>query len=256
MSEQRHNRNNKGGSCTNQNGGPILGLLLAAGGILIFLKQAGYIVLPSWAIIWPSIMIITGIFLAVTQGFKDMNWMVLVIIGGVFLTNSLFPALQLRQYIVPIILVSVGLSIVFWSIANKKTSEQNNTPTGWFNSYYGSTTSSSPEDFIKINSILSGINKKVTSTNFKGGKISCLLGGVQIDLSQADIDGTAVLNINEVWGGIELIVPPNWQVESNLSVLMGAVEDSRRQYSPTTSVANKILILNGSLLMAGVEIRS
>src|SRR5690606_19924657 len=186
---------------------------------------------------------------------KDMIWMVLVIIGVVFLSNSLFPALQLRQYIVPIILVSVGLSIVFWSIANKKTSEQNNTPTGWFNSYYGSTTSSSPEDFIKINSILSGINKKVTSTNFKGGKISCLLGGVQIDLSQADIDGTAVLNINEVWGGIELIVPPNWQVESNLSVLMGAVEDSRRQYTPTTSVANKILILNGSLLMAGVEIR-
>jgi predicted membrane protein len=256
MKKDRKIKKHRAGQCANQNSGPIIGVLLAMVGILIFLKQAGYVVLPSWSMSWPVIMIVIGIFMAITNGFKDMNWMVLIIIGGVFLTNNLFPELQLRKYILPIILVSVGFSILIWSLANKKSGSSDTEYGGLFSESIGYQHSTSPEDYIKISSILSGINKKVTSTNFKGGKISCMLGGAEIDLSKAEIQEVAVININEVWGGVKLIVPPHWQIESNLSVIMGAIDDKRRYYTPITSEPSKTLVLNGSLLMAGVEIQS
>lgn len=258
-SRSHRRRNNDFGN--NPNAATLFGLLLAILGIVIFLKQAGIIFLPSWSLLWPIVLIIVGIYIAVVNGFRDMNWLVLVLIGTIFLLNNLFPELQIRKFILPIVLVSIGLTILLKSLVNRNYTEDSSASSsssfpGFGHSSGGLTTTSS-DNYLKISSILSGVSRKVTSSDFKGGKISCFMGGAEIDLSQADIQEIAYLSIDQVWGGVTLIVPSNWKIESNVSVILGSVEDSRRinQVAATDST-NKTLVLNGSILMAGVEINS
>ena len=60
------------------------------------------------------------------------------------------------------------------------------------------------------------------------------MGGCEIDLRHASIDGEAVIDIFALWGGVELRVPPDWTVVSRVTPILGGVDDilsgSRRDY--------------------------
>jgi hypothetical protein len=48
--------------------------------------------------------------------------------------------------------------------------------------------------------------KKHLTKNFKGGQVFNVFGGVEIDLTQSDIDGIVLLDITQVFGGTKLII--------------------------------------------------
>lgn len=109
------------------------------------------------------------------------------------------------------------------------------------------------EDWLDVTTIFGGAKRHVISKNFKGGDLTNLCGGTVIDLTHADIQGTVVIDLVAIWGGIKLAVPPNWQVRMNLTHLMAGTDDRRMNRAPVSD-PNKILVLTGTVLMAGVEI--
>ncbi len=112
----------------------------------------------------------------------------------------------------------------------------------------------SSEDFIDATTILGGIHKNILSKNFKGGDITIFMGGAEINLSQADIQGTASLDITQIMGGTKIIVPPHWEVRSQLTSVFGNIEDKRTNIGTTDP--NKVLIIDGSSVFGGIEIRN
>ncbi len=86
----------------------------------------------------------------------------------------------------------------------------------------------SSEDYIDATTVLGGIHKNILSKNFKGGDITIFMGGAELNLSQADIQGTAALDITQIMGGTKIIVPPNWEVRSQLTSVFGNIEDKRQ----------------------------
>ena len=111
-------------------------------------------------------------------------------------------------------------------------------------------------DFIKIDSVFSGVNRTILSKNFQGGKIACVFGGAEIDLTQADITGTVTIKMEVVFGGVKLIVPSNWGVQSDIDGAFHNVDDKRKYNSAITADPNKMLILRGSAVFGGVEVKS
>ncbi len=90
--------------------------------------------------------------------------------------------------------------------------------------------------------------------DFKGGEINTVFGGNDLDFSQADINGKAVLEVNVVFGGIKLIVPPHCRIQSEVDCVFASVEDKRHD---TNEVAeNKILVLKGAVAFGSIEIKS
>jgi predicted membrane protein len=55
-------------------------------------------------------------------------------------------------------------------------------------------------------------------------------------------------------GGTKLIVPPHWEIRSQLTSIFGNVEDKRQQHA--TVNPEKVLILDGSSVFGGIEIRN
>jgi predicted membrane protein len=121
-----------------------------------------------------------------------------------------------------------------------------NGPAG--NGYYSS------EDYIDTTSIFGGIHKKVVSKNFRGGDIVTFLGGSEIDLSQAEIIGTARLDITQVMGGTKIIVPAHWEVRSEVTALFAGFEDKRQQ--PAMINPGKVLIIDGTSIFGGIELKN
>ena len=79
------------------------------------------------------------------------------------------------------------------------------------------------------------------------------MGGCEIDLRQASIDGEAVIDVFALWGGIEIRVPEDWTVVSRVMPILGGVEDKTR---PPQTAAGKRLVVRGFVVMAGVEMKN
>jgi len=111
------------------------------------------------------------------------------------------------------------------------------------------------DDYLDAVSIFGGVKKMILSKNFKGGEIVNVFGGAELDFTQADINGRVIIDITQIFGGTKIIVPANWQVVSDLAAVFASVDDKRIK-TMATADSNKILVLKGVSIFAGVDIRS
>jgi predicted membrane protein len=81
-----------------------------------------------------------------------------------------------------------------------------------------------------------------------------MFGGVEIDLSQADINGTVVIDATQIFGGMKLLVPANWELKSDAVAIFGGVDD-KRMISQTYD-GNKKLLITGFVMFGGIDIKS
>jgi predicted membrane protein len=79
-------------------------------------------------------------------------------------------------------------------------------------------------------------------------------GGTDLNLSQSDINGVAVLDLTQVFGGTKLIVPSNWKVQSEVVAVFGGLDDKRRDLANPDP--NKVLVLKGTCIFGGIDIKS
>lgn len=108
-------------------------------------------------------------------------------------------------------------------------------------------------DLASINASFSAISQRNDSRNFKGGRITSTFGGVELDLTQAAIDGPeAVLDISARFSGIELRVPREWLVVVEVDSTFGGVEDKT---VPPMNPGPR-LVLRGEVVFGGVEIKN
>jgi predicted membrane protein len=106
---------------------------------------------------------------------------------------------------------------------------------------------------VSAMAVLGGVARGNNSSAFRGGELTAVMGGCELDLRQAAIDGEAVIDVFALWGGIEIRVPEDWTVVSHVSPVLGGVDDKTR---PPQGASRHRLILRGFVVMAGVEIKN
>jgi predicted membrane protein len=107
---------------------------------------------------------------------------------------------------------------------------------------------------MNIVAIMGGVTRGNNSPAFRRADLLAIMGGLEIDLRKAAINGEAVIDLFVMWGGIEIRVPEDWTVTSHVVPLMGGVEDKTRP--PQTAHVQHSLVLRGVALMGGVEIKN
>ncbi|MEP7145244.1 MAG: DUF5668 domain-containing protein [Ferruginibacter sp.] len=244
-------------------GGRVIGgLILVAIGAALLLRNMGFF-MPVWIFKWPMILIVIGIFIGFKSNFRNNAWFILIAVGGYFLINEFIPELGLRPMFWPIMIIVLGVAFILRPGRNKWVDMKNdpndnkweNLP-GTTKDYLTGSPSLDSSDYLIIRSVFSGVNKMVVSKNFQGGRISCVFGGAEIDLSQADINGQVMIKLEMVFGGAKLVVPPHWTIQNNIDGAFHAVDD-KRSFNPSATInPDKVLILKGSAVFGGIEIRS
>ena len=216
--------------------------------------------MPPALFSWKTFLIALGIFIGFKHGFRGGSWFILILMGTAFLLRDLYPDLAIRQYILPILFIVVGAFIIirprrsswsqssWWDDKKSKASAQGTTILDEEESW-------SQDDYIDTTSIFGGAKKHILSKDFKGGDIVNVFGGTELNLMQADIKGTVVLEITTVFGGTKLIVPANWEVKSEAVTIFGGMDDKRNMQN-TIDNNGKILVLKGTVIFGGIEIKS
>jgi predicted membrane protein len=263
--EERWGRDPK----TRSRGRVLAGVLLFFIGVLLLLKTSNLVWFPHWFFSWPMILIVVGVFSGLKHGFRGGPWLILLLIGGLFMVNEMNPDWHMRNYMLPIVLITIGIAFILrprrhhrwnkWKEGHYQSQGQQPPPSAE-GSPIGANIGTMPgdydrRDFIDITAVFGGVKKNVLSKNFRGGDITSFMGGSEIDLSQADFSGRIVIDVTNIFGGTKLIVPSSWDVQNDISAVFGGVDD-KRQITGVTLDPNKVVILDGTCLFGGIEIRS
>lgn len=234
----------------------IAGLfLLAIGGLLLAKNMGAFI--PEWVFTWPMLLIAIGVFNAIAHRFRNNLWLILILLGGVGLADRFDPTLNLHKLIGPMVIIIIGLVFILRpkrSRFNRRYWEEEWKRKRGFDATDFAATYETGE-FIDSTSVFSGTKKVVVSKNFKGGDITCFMGGAEIDLSQADMQGPVTMDITTVFGGAKIFVPANWDIKNKITPVFGGIED-KRTFNNVNVDHSKVLILDGAVVFGGVEIRN
>ena len=232
------------------------GIFILVAGFLWLLDSMGVFILPHWVFTWKFLLIGIGFLIGASRRFRGAGWLVPVIVGGVFLLEDI-PSLQfeVRQYAFPVAIIAIGFLITYKAITSRgRQADDFKIKTSYNVGSDDSTAQVSSDDVIDIRNQFASVKRKIISKNFKGGKISSSFGNVELDLSQADIDGVVTIHIDQTFSGIELVIPANWEVKAEeVSITLAGIEENRNTVTPSP---NKILVLTGSCTLSGIEIKS
>lgn len=114
-------------------------------------------------------------------------------------------------------------------------------------------TSRADERRITATAIWWGSQHRPLTQDFRGAQLSVLMGGVDLDLRNAQIVERATVRAFAMWGGIDIKVPPNWRVEITGLPLLGGWEN--RTKAPADPLA-PVLVVRAIVLMGGVDVKS
>lgn len=233
-----------------------LGLFLMIIGVGWLLHSLGTI-FPYWLFSWKTFLILLGLGIGIQNNFKGNGWMVLILIGSAFLLEDLYPALSLRNYLWPVLIIIFGVWLMIRPRGRRHfvNDERKQGITAGDNPSLFRETSYTDDDYIDTTSVFGGIKKVVLSKNFQGGDVVSILGGSEIDLSQADINGRVVLEVTVLLGGTKLFIPSHWELKSELVSVLAGIDDKREVVASSVD-HDKVLVLKGTAILGGIDIRS
>jgi predicted membrane protein len=267
-----------------RNGKALAGVVLLVVGAALLLRQFDAFFIPHWLFTWPMILIFIGLFIGAKSNFHKSSSFILIILGVIFLfTENLDNS---GNVVWPLGIIAFGLWMIlrrhnpaaekeYWDKKKNKNKQKwdwqqyagqapdtavppiadytytEAPPQGSSSSSYQPT----GDDYLDTVSVFGGVKKTVLSKDFKGGEIVNVFGGAEIDFMQADISGRVVVDITQIFGGIKIIVPSHWKVVSDIAAVFASVDDKRMKTTAPLD-SNKILVLKGVSIFAGIDIRS
>ena len=220
-------------------GGLFFGALLVLAGAAFLLSHLGYLGgFDVWDF-WPLILVLAGVFRLVRAGsWAGRAWGLLLLGCGSLAQLHVLDVVRLEWSVIwPIVIILVGLLVVFSSLFRRRRTPRR----------------ALSEDELDIKVMFGGRQERVDSREFVGGRIECTMGGCELDLRDAQMGGdSATLEIKAIMGGVELIVPRDWNVQIKGTPMMGAFEDKTRPLDRD----GPVLVLEGDAVMGGVEVRN
>lgn len=237
------------------------GIILIIIGVLFLLNRIPQtaVLFPSWFFTWPVLLIGIALVTAIKSRFRNPGWLIMGAIGFYFLLeeNDMI-GLNLKPFIIPVGLILLGIFITIKRNRQCNGHKFKGRYKPWQQEDISKAleeTTDSSEDILNVSSIFGSIERNVFSKTFKGGTISSVFGGAQINFAQADFEGTAIIDVSVIFGGVDIIIPSNWNLKNEMSVVFGGIED-RRTVTNNVSETGKTLILKGDIVFGGIEIKS
>jgi hypothetical protein len=92
------------------------------------------------------------------------------------------------------------------------------------------------------------------SDSFRAGSGTAVMGGMTIDLTDAEISTSATLELTAVAGGIDVTVPANWRVEMASTVFAGGAENLADP--DAVDVEAPLLLVDARAYFGGIAIRT
>ncbi|WP_410765366.1 LiaF transmembrane domain-containing protein [Haloferax sp. DFSO60] len=184
----------------------------------------------------PSLFIVAGLYALVASGFRNVGGpLILITLATAWQVVALdiVTASQILSYW-PVLIVIFGLSVALGRLRSRV-----EPITG---------------DRVDLIAVFGGREARVTTGRFDGGDATVIFGGIDLDLRDVtDVSMPARLNVTSLFGGIEISVPREWNVQIDVLPLFAGAEDER----PRTELTHESvdLVVTGFSAFGGVTVK-
>jgi predicted membrane protein len=216
----------------------LIGLIIIAIGVLFTLDNLRVIDARPYLRYWPAALILIGILkIWQARGGGGAFGGLLFVVAGAWLLLETFRVVAVNLFeLWPLLLVLFGASLVWRGLRRGRDGA-----------------GADGHSTISALAVLGGVHRGNNSRAFRGGDLTAIMGGCEIDLRQAAIDGEAEIEVFAMWGGIEIKVPEDWTVASRVVPILGGFEDKTR---PQRGAATHRLLVRGVAIMGGIEVKN
>jgi predicted membrane protein len=237
----------------------VFGVIVLAAGVLLLLGQFGIIAADRVLDFWPMILIAFGLlnlFGSCARGRRV--WGGVLVVAGVLLQleNLGFRRVGI-QTIWPIFIIGIGVVLVMQALQSKSGGTGGWTNAWEWTKHLRGNSDGNTDARLNYVAIFGGGNARLITKNFQGGDIVAIFGGFDIDLRDAEMEGTeAVITATSIFGGGEIKVPYNWSVAMQGVGLFGGYSEKTRHDKTDAAAPMKTLIIRGVSLFGGVSVKN
>lgn len=243
----------------------VFGLVIIMAGLLMTAENLQWFEASRILKFWPIGVIIAGALkFAQSPSSSGRIFGGLIVLVGMMLTaqHTFRWNIDVEDWWLPAVLIGIGV-LVIMRAQNPPEPKKPKRAVEDAARFPGSTSASeapfvpaaSPagDSTVSEVAIWAGKQRKVTSSMFRRGDLTAVMGGIELDLRGAGTaTGEAVIDLFVMWGGIEIWVPPDWSVSNEVGLLMAGAEDK----SGGSQAARHRLVVRGFAIMGGVEIKT
>ena len=225
------------------------GLILVILGLAFLLTNLGILSSDFVGTYWPVLLVAFGLVMAVTaRHLGKMIWSGFAVLFGLGLLARNLGYIHAPFWYMfwPLILIFVGVSMLTQTLCHRR---------------YGPggmgrppTSTGGPNVLNEVN-VFGGVQRRIDSQEFEGGQVVSVFGGADIDLRAAGTKKDEIfIELNSVFGGVDLRVPDSWDVTVQGAGIFGGYEDKTMPRRTPESGKRPHLIITGSAVFGGVTV--
>jgi predicted membrane protein len=222
------------------------GIILIIIGGLFLLDTFNLITFSISRIIFsfPFILLIIGVIITINSSNKILGG-ILTGVGVFWLLPKFFPQLDYGPgVILPLLFIFLGLYMIINHARKNSTGDKLQNE-------------NLKKDIIEDVAIFGGGNKVIYSDNFKGGNITAIFGGSEIDLTNCKLaEGTSVLDVVAIFGGTTIIVPKDWNIQLNVTPMFGGFSNKALKIPNLEIDKSRTLVIKGVAIFGGGEVKT
>ena len=222
--------------------GIIIGSIIVLVGLGLLLDNMNIVRFHDIWRYWPVLLVVYGVSRVLDgRSLSSYVWGgAITLIGAFLLLDNLEIVSFNFDYIWPVLIIAFGLSMLVRAMDRKR---------------YVDGVATSSESALNVVAVFGGSRRVVDAQDFCGGDITAVFGGVRLDLRRAAIaTGRAVLEINAVFGGVEIRVPENWNVQTKGVGVFGGFDDKTLHPKPDPEGKTPELLITGAAVFGGMSV--
>ena len=225
----------------NMNRSALVGLIFVGIGALLLLDNLRFI---PWQVAyfifqWENILILLGIVLVAGRE-KQRSGYILIGLGVIFSLEEWLNVDVNIGDLWPLAFIAIGAYIIN---RTRKTDHELN-----FSEQHDD------KDIIEDTAVFGGGDRVVVTENFKGGTLTAICGGSNVDLTQSKLaEGKNVIDVFYLFGGSKIRVPQDWTIHMQATGIFGGMSDKRKFVDSKTDPGRELYI-KGLAFFGGSEI--
>ena len=216
----------------------IVGLVVITLGFSLLANNLGWTYAQYiFRSVWPLLLVVAGLGIVLQRKQNHGFWGGALMLFGLWSFADQQHWLRVNFWAVfgPTLIVLVGASLIWRAVSRPRPPE------------------AIGDSYIHSFAVLSGSELRPTAP-FQGADLTAVLGGAKLDLTGTPMAGeVTTIDVFAFMGGVEIMVPSDWNVVLKVGCIMGGCVDKRR---PSTLPQTKQLIIRGTSIMGGVEIKN
>ena len=205
----------------------IIGIFFVLHGILLAADNLGLLRAWDYLRFWPAVILLIGLYKIWEPG-RQVAGAILVVVGAALLAQNAGWLHASVFDLWPLALIIGGLAVVARAFGFE-------VPSG---------------DSRNIVAVFAA--RKIAPKEFAGARIAAVMGGCQLDLTEANLtQSPAVIEIFAMCGGVEIFVPDTLDVVGELVPFMGGFDV---KVAPKGTPQRQVVV-RGTAIMGGVEVK-